>query len=151
MYEQAAFTGSSALAVDVLVRSERDPYLYFLDISDGLRDFGLKRSEKVRLWGSRPSPLWTRQRSSCAVRLRACGIVQAAYEWLMRAVMHVERLLTVALCCAADDRLLMPWDWHSSYSNHLRHLLHHRQICKELWQEQPAAAAACQPCWWGPL
>lgn len=36
------------LAVPVRVRHERDPYLYFLDISDGRGDFGLKTSEKVR-------------------------------------------------------------------------------------------------------
>jgi hypothetical protein len=42
------FTQSSPLAVDVLVRNEHDPYLYFLDISKGLRDFGLTRGEKVR-------------------------------------------------------------------------------------------------------
>jgi hypothetical protein len=30
-----------------MVRHERDPYLYFLDISNGLKDFGLKRTEKV--------------------------------------------------------------------------------------------------------
>lgn len=35
------------LAVPVRVRHERDPYLYFLDISDGRGDFGLKTSEKL--------------------------------------------------------------------------------------------------------
>jgi hypothetical protein len=40
---------STTLPVDVraMVRHERDPYLYFLDISNGLKDFGLKRTEKV--------------------------------------------------------------------------------------------------------
>jgi hypothetical protein len=43
---QAVSNGAS-LAVKVRVRHERDPYLYFLDLSDGTLDFGLKRSEKV--------------------------------------------------------------------------------------------------------
>lgn len=35
------------IAVPVRVRHERDPYLYFLDITDGTGDFGLKTSEKL--------------------------------------------------------------------------------------------------------
>lgn len=37
-----------ALAATVTVRSERDPYLAFLDLSDGSKDFGLSTKEKVR-------------------------------------------------------------------------------------------------------
>ena len=36
---------SVQLRVPVLVRHERDPYLYFLDISDGTLDFGLTTKE----------------------------------------------------------------------------------------------------------
>jgi hypothetical protein len=46
---EVALVTSATLPVDVraMVRHERDPYLYFLDISNGLKDFGLKRTEKV--------------------------------------------------------------------------------------------------------
>lgn len=37
-----------ALAATVTVRSERDPYLVFLDLTDGSKDFGLSTKEKVR-------------------------------------------------------------------------------------------------------
>lgn len=47
-YETTTLGSDGASNIDVTVRHERDPYLYFLDISKGLRDFGLKRTEKVR-------------------------------------------------------------------------------------------------------
>ena len=53
-YETTTLGAGGTGAVDVTVRSERDPYLYFLDISKGLRDFGLKRTEKVRARGCVP-------------------------------------------------------------------------------------------------
>lgn len=37
-----------ALQVPIQVRSERDPFLYFLDISGGTKNFGLTTGEKVR-------------------------------------------------------------------------------------------------------
>ena len=42
-----SFKQGGPLAVDVLVRHEQDPYLYFIDISEGRLDFGLSRGEKV--------------------------------------------------------------------------------------------------------
>ena len=38
------------VTVDVLVRHENDPYLAFVDISDGSLDFGLSTAEKVLLY-----------------------------------------------------------------------------------------------------
>ena len=49
--QRVAFTGGSEpLALALTVRSERDPYLYFLDISSGTKNFGLTAGEKVRRW-----------------------------------------------------------------------------------------------------
>jgi hypothetical protein len=44
---QAVQSSGSAISVDVLVRNENDPYLYFLDISNGLK--GAHQSTR-KLW-----------------------------------------------------------------------------------------------------
>ena len=43
------------LQMAVTVRHERDPYLAFLDLSDGTKDFGLSTKEKVRSVESEPA------------------------------------------------------------------------------------------------
>ena len=43
--ERDSFTGSTSLQVAVEVRHQADPYLYFLDISNGTKDFGLTTGE----------------------------------------------------------------------------------------------------------
>jgi hypothetical protein len=51
MWEQvqrSPVEGAGPLQIPIEVRSERDPYLYFLDISGGAKDFGLTPGEKVR-------------------------------------------------------------------------------------------------------
>lgn len=46
--ETSAVQDSSPLQIPIQVRHERDPYLYFLDISGGSKSFGLTTGEKVR-------------------------------------------------------------------------------------------------------
>jgi hypothetical protein len=43
--QKAPFQESTTLQIPVTLRSERDPYLYFLDISDGSLNFGLTTGE----------------------------------------------------------------------------------------------------------
>ena len=112
------------LAVPVRVRHERDPYLYFLDISDGRGDFGLKTSEKVRrctaatgvpcLTRNWPTslahcPVWWRSKRGLAVSLSCL-------------TMHSCWLTTSAdvLCCAADHRLHAPGARHRDHPPGLR-------------------------------
>lgn len=47
-YASGSGEGStSSVKVQIIVRSERDPYLYFLDLSDGSLSLGLSTGEKV--------------------------------------------------------------------------------------------------------
>jgi hypothetical protein len=45
--QRSPVEGAGPLQIPIEVRSERDPYLYFLDISGGAKDFGLTPGEKV--------------------------------------------------------------------------------------------------------
>jgi hypothetical protein len=48
LVQRSPVEGAGSLQIPIEVRSERDPYLYFLDISDGAKDFGLTVGEQVR-------------------------------------------------------------------------------------------------------
>ena len=49
VFETSSATSLQPVTVGLTVRNENDPYLYFLDISRGTRNFGLATKEKVSL------------------------------------------------------------------------------------------------------
>lgn len=108
------------LGVPVRVRHERDPYLYFLDISDGTGDFGLKTSEKVTAL-----PVF-----SCAVQLPS----SAALQQLVMVGVNV-------LCCAADHWVRTAGDRHLHHSLGLRCVPSATSVCVS-WVPAPARRAA---------
>jgi hypothetical protein len=108
---------STSLQFPVQVRHERDPYLYFLDISDGSLDFGLTTGEKVLHWPSH------QEYHSIPV---ICS--EASLEDLIP-------------FCAVGDRVHTAGDWRCHHRHYVPCLLLHREVCLGLciWWDEGAS------------